>query len=236
MRGPQLLARVRTPALEAQPLAVQQMRPRMLPADARPPEPLDRLPVQRLRRLWLAQQRSIPRLESEGPRSGSVTCPTRGSTYVRGFSRAMCCSSSGRPSRRHRAPTTASRRSSSATARSSCRRCTTPRSRPKPHGATAAPSRPRQPTRRAGCREDSGERGAQTHRVVGDARSLSRLEMERLADRASVRRAVTRRSARPPCTRRTSRASSRRARRCAARARRARPRRAGGRRPGRSPS
>src|ERR1700729_4206761 len=43
------------------------MRPSVLPAYARAPEPLDRIPVQMLRLFMLAQQCPTPRLESQAP-------------------------------------------------------------------------------------------------------------------------------------------------------------------------
>ena len=56
--GAQLRARVDAPALAAQPLAIEELRPRELGARPRPAEPLDRLAVQAARRLAFAQQRA----------------------------------------------------------------------------------------------------------------------------------------------------------------------------------
>src|SRR5580700_3550758 len=58
VRGPQLLACLTRTAFAAQPLAVEQVRPRQLCADPGPAQPLDRLPVIALGVLALAEQRA----------------------------------------------------------------------------------------------------------------------------------------------------------------------------------
>src|SRR5579859_3184828 len=56
VRGPQLLSRLTSTALAAQPLAVEQVRPGQLCADPGPAQPLDRFPVTALGVLALAEQ------------------------------------------------------------------------------------------------------------------------------------------------------------------------------------
>ena len=67
MRGAQLLACVDAPVLTTQPLAVEQTGAGELAAEARAAEPLDRLAVEPLRGIALAQQRPRARLDAERP-------------------------------------------------------------------------------------------------------------------------------------------------------------------------
>ena len=67
VRGAQLLARVHAPALAAQPFAVEQVGARELGADARAAEPLDRLAVEALGVVAVAQQRARARLDPQRP-------------------------------------------------------------------------------------------------------------------------------------------------------------------------
>src|SRR5438132_661035 len=59
--------RARPPALAPQPLAVEEMRPGVLAADACPAETGDRLAVERLGGVALAHERARARLEPERP-------------------------------------------------------------------------------------------------------------------------------------------------------------------------
>ena len=65
--GPELIARVHAAALAPQPLAVEQMRAGQFHADTGPAEPLDRLAVQPLGGLVIAQQRPRAGLDAERP-------------------------------------------------------------------------------------------------------------------------------------------------------------------------
>ena len=67
VRGAQLLAGLAAPALAAQPLAVQQVGAGQFGAQPGAAEPLDRLAVQALGLLALAQQRPGPRLDPQPP-------------------------------------------------------------------------------------------------------------------------------------------------------------------------
>ena len=67
VRSAQLLARVHAPVLAAQPLAVQEVGAGAVDDDAAPAEPLDRLAVEGVGVLVLAQQRARPGLDAERP-------------------------------------------------------------------------------------------------------------------------------------------------------------------------
>jgi len=63
--GPQLLACIGTSVLKAQPLAVEQVRAGQFGPQRRTSEPVDRLAVEALGGLALAQQRARARLDSQ---------------------------------------------------------------------------------------------------------------------------------------------------------------------------
>src|SRR3954447_26190683 len=76
VRGAQLRACVDAPVCAAQPFAVEQVRPRQLRTKPRPPQPLDRLRVESLGRVPIAQQRPRTCLHPAAPVVGAhvVAC------------------------------------------------------------------------------------------------------------------------------------------------------------------
>ena len=67
MRDAQLLSRVESSALTAQPLAVQKARARELRTYSRPVQPLNRFRVEMLGLVTAAEERARARLDTEGP-------------------------------------------------------------------------------------------------------------------------------------------------------------------------
>ena len=75
--APQLLARIHPSVLAAQPLAVEQVGASELEADAGAAKPLDRLTVEVLGGLAVAEQRSGARLDAQRPVGAAGACRLR---------------------------------------------------------------------------------------------------------------------------------------------------------------
>src|SRR6266702_8913633 len=95
MRGTQLLAGVDTPVLPAQPLPVQEVGAAEFHAQPGAGEPAERLAVQSLGRLVIADQRSRAGLDAERPvtpaGAGAVREPLEGAERPLGYPTAGRC-------------------------------------------------------------------------------------------------------------------------------------------------